>query len=234
MARTQPGTAKFQLKQLKASGLQRLRYYCQICQKQCRDANGFKNHLSLPSHTGRIENLSKDGKGHSVVNQFLADFERDFLRLLRINHGTKKINANKFYQEYILHDRDHVHMNATRWSSLTSFVKHLGQTGKVRVESADSDEEFNLVIRLVDALKPDFKPKTDMGRSEEEEQERFLQKQVELGKKMAEEAKLEPQNVTPPAPRKEETGPVKLSLKGFKKQIRKPAAFGDDDDEDDD
>lgn len=27
---------------LQAKGLQKLRWYCQMCQKQCRDENGFK------------------------------------------------------------------------------------------------------------------------------------------------------------------------------------------------
>jgi hypothetical protein len=27
---------------IKAKGLQKLRWYCQMCQKQCRDENGFK------------------------------------------------------------------------------------------------------------------------------------------------------------------------------------------------
>ena len=27
---------------IKAKGLQKLRWYCQMCEKQCRDENGFK------------------------------------------------------------------------------------------------------------------------------------------------------------------------------------------------
>jgi DNA/RNA-binding protein KIN17 len=29
----------------KLKGLQRLRWYCQMCEKQCRDENGFKCHM---------------------------------------------------------------------------------------------------------------------------------------------------------------------------------------------
>lgn len=29
---------------IKAKGLQKLRWYCQLCAKQCRDENGFKCH----------------------------------------------------------------------------------------------------------------------------------------------------------------------------------------------
>ena len=35
---------------IKAKGLQKLRWYCQMCQKQCRDENGFKCHLTSESH----------------------------------------------------------------------------------------------------------------------------------------------------------------------------------------
>ena len=35
---------------IKAKGLQKLRWYCQMCQKQCRDENGFKCHQTSESH----------------------------------------------------------------------------------------------------------------------------------------------------------------------------------------
>lgn len=186
MARAQAGTAKHQSKLLKASGLQKLKFYCQLCQKQCRDANGFKSHLGSPSHLGRVSNISLDGRGSTVVQEFLREFEREFLRLLKINHGTKKVDANKFYQEYILYDKNHVHMNATRWTSLTSFVKHLGRLGKVRVDTDSEADEFNLSILYVDdsfqQLGKDLRQlqlKTD-----EDSAMKFVNGQIEAGKKL--------------------------------------------------
>ena len=35
---------------IKSIGLQKLRWYCQMCQKQCRDENGFKCHASSEAH----------------------------------------------------------------------------------------------------------------------------------------------------------------------------------------
>lgn len=35
---------------IKSKGLQKLRWYCQMCGKQCRDENGFKCHLDSDSH----------------------------------------------------------------------------------------------------------------------------------------------------------------------------------------
>lgn len=232
MARAEAGSAKFQSKALKASGLQKLKYYCQLCQKQCRDANGFKSHLGSPSHLGRISNLSKDGKGSSVVQEYLREFEREFLRLLKINHGTKKIDANKFYQEYILYDKNHVHMNATSWTSLTSFVKHLGQLGKVRVDTNSDADEFNLQILYVDEMAASSNKNTreKQLRTDEESLAKFVNAQVEAGKKLEEEYQKEavkkPETVkTAPAAK------MALSLKGLKLKRGKSALVFQESDE---
>lgn len=232
MAKADIGSAKYQSKQLKASGLQKLKFYCQICEKQCRDANGFKMHLGSPSHLGRISNISNDGKGASVVEDFLSRFEREFLRLLRINHGTKKINANKFYQEYILSDKDHVHMNATKWNSLTSFVKYLGRLSKVRVEiPEDSGDEFSLVIQLVDRTSNNTQEREKSLQTDEERHMKFLQAQIDAGKQIESSAPLQP-DVPPSEPKPVQLKPVSLSLKGLStKRTRQPRAFGDDSDD---
>lgn len=35
---------------IKAKGLTKLRFYCQLCQKACRDENGFKCHQTSEGH----------------------------------------------------------------------------------------------------------------------------------------------------------------------------------------
>lgn len=40
------------------------------------------------------------------------------------------------YQEYI-QDKHHLHMNSTRWVTLTEFVKHLGRSGIARVDETE-------------------------------------------------------------------------------------------------
>ena len=37
---------------IKAKGLQKLKWFCQMCEKQCRDENGFK---VCALHTRRVE-----------------------------------------------------------------------------------------------------------------------------------------------------------------------------------
>ena len=65
-----------------------------------------------------------------VLSEFSKDFERGFLETLSHHHGTKRVQSNKIYKEYIA-DKQHVHMNSTQWSSLTGFIKYLGKEGKV-------------------------------------------------------------------------------------------------------
>lgn len=237
MGRAEVGTAKHQAKQLKASGLQKLRFYCQLCEKQCRDANGFKNHLSSPSHRGRVSNLSEKGSSSSVIEEYSRTFKRDFLRLLRINHGTKKINANKFYQEYILNDKNHVHMNSTRWSSLTSFIKHLGTSGDVRVEQGGNEEdELNFDIRLIDKssesqLKLQLASKREKGlKTDDDIAMKLINEQIKRGKEKEESLTTNVLEQKPLDP-KPLSKPIKLSIKKVSKP-KKASVFGNDSDDD--
>ncbi|ODV79013.1 uncharacterized protein CANTADRAFT_6204 [Suhomyces tanzawaensis NRRL Y-17324] len=236
MAKAEVGSAKYQSKKLKAAGLQKLKFYCQICEKQCRDANGFKNHLAAPSHHFRVKELSDSGRGGQVIENYSAQLRSAFLRLLRINHGTKKINANKFYQEYILSDRDHIHMNSTKWSSLTAFVKFLGSSGDVKVENADDSSELNLEISLIDnspevQQRQQQKNKEKNLRSDDEIALKLIHDQIEKGKKITQE--LEEGNNEGPQKLQPVSGKVSLKLKGLAKGPTKRAtAFGNDDESD--
>ena len=119
---------------MKAKGLQRLRWYCQICQKQCRDENGFKCHTQSESHLRQMLVVGESAGKH--IADFSMQFQHDFVQLLSRRFGTKRVKANNVYQEFI-QDRNHLHMNATRWVTLTEFVKHLGRTGVARVDETE-------------------------------------------------------------------------------------------------
>jgi hypothetical protein len=43
-----------------AKGLQKLRWFCQVCQKQCRDENGFKCHTTSESHQRQMLIVASD------------------------------------------------------------------------------------------------------------------------------------------------------------------------------
>lgn len=59
---------------------------------------------------------------HKFKEKFSLEFERSFLTDLGRRHHTNQVKANSFYSEYIT-DKEHLYMNATRWTSLTEFVK---------------------------------------------------------------------------------------------------------------
>lgn len=166
-------------------GLQRLRWYCQVCEKQCRDENGFKCHTQSESHVRTMLSIGEDPRSH--IRDYSDRFQRDFINLLRTSHREKKVHVNRFYQEYIA-DKEHVHMNATRWHSLTEFAAHLGRQGVCRVEEEEEDGLFISwidnspeALRRQDALKR--KERQDKG--DELLEQRLIQEQVERAKERA-------------------------------------------------
>merc|ERR1711920_30294 len=130
---------------MKAKGLQKLRWYCQLCGKQCRDENGFKCHQHSEGHK-RMMMVFGESPG-KFIDGYSEIFEKNFLEQLKISHPFGCIHANEFYQG-VIKDKHHIHMNSTRWLTLTEFVKHLGRTGKCSVQ----DTEKGWYITL---LRPD-------------------------------------------------------------------------------
>lgn len=171
-------TPKAIANRIKAKGLQKLRWYCQMCQKQCRDENGFKCHCMSESHQRQMQVFGQNPT--RVVDGYSEEFEQTFLDLMRRSHRFSRIAATVVYNEYI-NDRHHVHMNSTEWATLTEFIKHLGKTGKCKVEETpkgwfityiDRDSETLFKERLKNK-----RVKSDL--AEEEKQEREIQKQIE-------------------------------------------------------
>ncbi|XP_063836702.1 DNA/RNA-binding protein KIN17 [Ostrinia nubilalis] len=179
--KAEKGTPKYIANKIKAKGLQKLRWYCQMCQKQCRDENGFKCHTMSESHQRQLllfaDNASK------YIDDFSKEFADGYVELLKRQFGTKRVNANKVYQEYISH-RDHLHMNATQWETLTEFVKWLGREGKCVVDETEKGWFVAYIDRdpaAVAALEAKAK-KEKMDKDDQERMLEFIQKQVERGK----------------------------------------------------
>ncbi|KAI7782584.1 hypothetical protein LA080_013072 [Diaporthe eres] len=118
----------------KFKGLGLLRLYCTACSKQCRDENAFKQHSQSESHVRNIDAVSSNLD--RIREQYSQQFLSTFLDLLRLNHGEKSVQANRFYQTYIA-DPHHVHLKDTRWGSLTRFAEWLGREGLCRFEEKD-------------------------------------------------------------------------------------------------
>ncbi|PSK56684.1 hypothetical protein B9Z65_6308 [Elsinoe australis] len=195
---------------MKSKGLQRLRWFCQVCERQMRDENGFKQHCLSEAHNRNMQVVGEDSR--KFIAQYSDQFKKDFLRLLRTAHGEKKVHANHFYQEYIA-DKNHTHMNATRWPSLTEFVKYLGREGICRVEEGERGLEIAWVDDSPEALRrrEAVLKKDRMEKGDEERQARMLEAQI----KRAQEQKKDlgfPTSAEESVFERKDEGPISISL----------------------
>jgi DNA/RNA-binding protein KIN17 len=215
MPKAEAGSTKWMANKMKAKGLQRLRWYCQICEKQCRDENGFKQHTMSEGHVRAMLLVGEDPKKY--INDYSNQFKRDFLQLLRTAHGEQKVHMNNFYQEYI-RDKEHIHMNATKWTSLTDFAKYLGKEGLCRVEEGDRGLEISYIDDSPEAIKrkEDVKRKERLAKGDEDMESRLLEQQIKRANEAAAEKARRTEQQQPPQspPRTEEVHaePVKVSL----------------------
>nr|XP_023024132.1 DNA/RNA-binding protein KIN17 [Leptinotarsa decemlineata] len=173
------GTPKYLANKMKAKGLQKLRWYCQMCQKQCRDENGFKCHTTSESHQRQLLLVADNPRKY--IDEFSYDFAKGYVEILRRQFGTKRVNANRVYQEYI-RDRDHIHMNSTRWVTLTGFVKWLGKTGQAVVDETEEGWFITYIDRSPETVQREEmkKKKIRMDKYDEEKQMEFIEKQARL------------------------------------------------------
>ncbi|KAK3499368.1 domain of Kin17 curved DNA-binding protein-domain-containing protein [Neurospora hispaniola] len=186
MPKAEVGSAKYLANKMKSRGLNRLRWYCQLCEKSCRDENGYKMHCQSPSHTAKALEAGANFKG--VQDTFSEQFLKDFISQLKTSHGEKEIHINKFYQEVIAR-KDHVHLNATKWHSLTEFAKFLGREGVCRVEEKEGE---GLFVAWIDdspeamERREKVRRKEMMDKGDEEREQRALREQIKRAQKDAE------------------------------------------------
>ncbi|KAK6933184.1 DNA/RNA-binding protein Kin17, WH-like domain [Dillenia turbinata] len=171
-------TPKAIANRIKAKGLQKLRWYCQMCQKQCRDENGFKCHCMSESHQRQMQVFGQNP--HRIIDGYSDEFESAFLEHMKRSHRFSRVAATVVYNEYIA-DRHHIHMNSTQWLTLTEFVKYLGRTGKCKVEETPKGWFITYIDRDSETL---FKEKLKNKRiradiADEEKQEREIRRQIE-------------------------------------------------------
>ncbi|XP_062111014.1 KIN17-like protein [Humulus lupulus] len=176
-------TPKAIANRIKAKGLQKLRWYCQMCQKQCRDENGFKCHCMSEGHQRQMQVFGQNPT--RIIDGYSEEFETSFLEHMKRSHRFSRVAATVIYNEYI-NDRHHVHMNSTEWATLTDFVKYLGRTGKCKVEETAKGWFMTYIDRDSETL---FKEKLKNKRIkadmvEEEKQEREIKKQIERAEQL--------------------------------------------------
>lgn len=211
-------TAKAVSNRMKSAGLKKLRWFCQMCEKQCRDDNGFKCHLASEGHL-RMMKIFSENPGR-FLSQFSQDFLKGFLDILSHRHGTKRVKANDVYQEYIA-DKYHVHMNATCWTTLSGFVQYLGKEGKVVADNTEKGWYIQYIERdpRIIAKQAQQAERLQADLDEEELQRRLIQNQI-----AAAEKRLETQSQSEPVENNIHTiaefSNVKLNLNPAKKKLK--------------
>ncbi|GAA6046705.1 hypothetical protein JCM3770_003126 [Rhodotorula araucariae] len=190
MPRAEAGSIKALANKMKSKGLQKLRWYCQVCEKQCRDENGFKCHTMSESHLRQMLVVGESAGKH--IADYTSQFQSDFVALLSRRWGTKRVRANQVYQEYIS-AKDHLHMNATRFVSLTEFVKHLGRTGIAHVDENEKGWWISWIDNSPRALaKAEANQKKERGDVDDEmRQRKLIQEQIERAREEGERRRRE-------------------------------------------
>lgn len=220
MGKHEAGTPKFIANKIKAKGLQKLRWYCQMCQKQCRDENGFKCHTTSESHQRQL--LIFADNADKYIDEFSKEFQEGYCELLSRQFGTKRVNANRVYQDYIS-DRNHLHMNSTQWETLTEFVKYLGREGFCVVDETEKGWFVQYIDRDPEtiALQEKMAKKDKMEKDDNEKMMEFLEKQIERGKEIGNSTEHQPTELV----RDESSEPITINLPMFKKPQPKLASL---------
>ncbi|UJR35723.1 hypothetical protein I4U23_028473 [Adineta vaga] len=175
---------------IKAKGLQKLRWYCQSCEKQCRDENGFKCHIQSESHQRQLL-LVGENSGKHIAN-YSHEFHSGFFSTLRRSFGTKRVLANTVYCEYIK-ERDHIHMNSTRWVALAGYVRWLGSQGLCEIEQTERGWYVTLIDKDPDSVRRemDTERKQKMDLDDEQRRQKLIAEQIKRDQE---------KGITPPEP----------------------------------
>ena len=94
--------------------------------------------------------------------------------------------ANKVYQEYIS-DKNHIHMNATAWSSLSGLCRFLGREGRCVVEETEKGWFIQWIDRdpktLEKQAKLELRQQAEL--DDEERTKMLIESQIAAGAVMA-------------------------------------------------
>jgi DNA/RNA-binding protein KIN17 len=161
-------TPKEIAKRIKAKGLNKLRFYCQVCEKSCRDENGYKCHLTTEGHQRAIMVFANNHK--SMTTEFSNEFHSSFLEVLRRRGQTRQL-ANRLYQE-VIGDRHHTHMNSTKWGSLTAYLMWLREQNIAEVEETPKGIFVQYIDHNPDTLKRQ-EERNRIERAEQRDAQRF-------------------------------------------------------------
>lgn len=163
--------------------------------------------------------VGEDPRKH--ISDYSNQFQRDFLQLLRTSHGEKNMHMNHFYQEYIS-NKEHIHMNSTRWPSLTEFAKHLGREGLCRVEDNEKGLHISWIDNSPEALRRQdaIRKKERQDKGDEEREQRLIKEQIERAELDAEEKANDSEDDQLRALKREEGEKITLNFGNKQKEAK--------------
>jgi DNA/RNA-binding protein KIN17 len=161
-------------------------------------------------------------------SKFMDDFSREFnteyLNTLRRRFGTKRVNANIVYQELIA-DRNHIHMNATKWLTLTDYVQYLGRQGHCIIDQTEKGWFVTYIDRDPEALRrqEEIEKKRKLEIDDQQRQQIYLEKQMEKDKQ-----KGPVQTVEPTELKKNENEVLKINFLKPKSNLKETHIINED------
>jgi len=204
MPKQEVGSTKWLGNKMKAKGLQKLRWYCQMCQKQCRDENGFKCHRMSDGHQRQMQLFVQDP--NRFMDDFSQEFEAGFMQLMGHTYRSTRTLANTCYTDFIS-NRHHTHMNSTIWVTLSNFVQYLGRTHQCKIDKTPKGWYLQYI---------DNTPEAQMRQKAQQElEQKELKQEVShesfLAQQVADAGEFQESEFTE-LQRKEGDAPIKISM----------------------
>lgn len=194
-------------------GSEKLKFYCQMCQKQCRDKEGFNNHCTSEGHHQMMKLFSENEEFYT--EKFSKEFEKDFLDCLNRKFPNIKVSANHAYNEFINEDNHHTHLNSTKWTSLNEFIGYLGKNAICQVEESQQGFTIKFIKRDENEVKKleEKKEKEKKELNYEERKLKQLERQIQAAKELEEKLEKEKPKVVKETSVVIEDQPIKMVIK---------------------
>jgi DNA/RNA-binding protein KIN17 len=165
-------------------GPEKLKFYCQMCEKQCRDNDGFTSHCSTPGHLQMMKLFLENEE--YFTEKFSTEFQEEFLEIFKRKYQDKVVLATEVYDSLINESRNHIHLNSTKWTSLDEFVIYLGKNSICKVDQSQK----GWIIRLIQSDEKEKKISQVKEKIEvkyEDRKWRELEKLIDAAKKLEKE-----------------------------------------------
>ncbi|KAM3133734.1 hypothetical protein pb186bvf_014143 [Paramecium bursaria] len=158
----------------KASKNAKLKFYCQMCRKQCLDDDGFRCHTSSDHHMSMMRKYHENPEYYMEL--FSQDFQTAFLTVLKDKFKFAKVSGNEVYTE-LIKNVDHVHLNGTKWTLLNEFLYDIGQQGIVKYEKINDHDGY---VQMIDKSLAAIKKKKELDKKNKATKKQLIDKHIQL------------------------------------------------------